>query len=176
MFVMPVVQTKWHFILSKCSILDEIFVNLKYLFIVPLHKNSSCHYVINHLLTCRVVNVCLAIGCWKIIDDLIEKVFPLYVFRYAINCFPNKKKENKRCNHDRGWLIYFRRNMKILKNRRSRPTALNIKINFQQCPPNWMLPNPAKFLRTTLRRIRQVLLCIRKIIDIKGFCVISPRV
>lgn len=48
----------------------------------------------------------------------------------------------------------------MLKNRRSRPTALNTKINFQQSVPNRMLPNPAKFLRTTLRQIRQVLLYV----------------
>lgn len=32
----------------------------------------------------------------------------------------------------------------MLKNRRSRPPALITKINFQQCPPNRMLLNPAK--------------------------------
>lgn len=36
-----------------------------------------------------------------------------------------------------------------LKNKRSRPRALNTKINLQQCSPNRMLPNPAKFFITT---------------------------
>lgn len=49
-------------------------------------------------------------------------------------------------------------NWKFCKSRRLRPTVLNSKNNLQQCPPNWMLPYPAKFFSTNLRRIRQLLL------------------
>lgn len=42
--------------------------------------------------------------------------------------------------------------------RRSRPTALITKISLQRGLPNRMLSYPAKFFRTTLHRIRQILM------------------
>lgn len=77
-------------------------------------------------------------------DDLIEKVFPLYLFRYAIIIF-HIKNENEN-QHQRSIL---QKNWNYCTNRWSRSTALNAKINLQQCFPNRMLPNPAKFFITT---------------------------
>lgn len=79
------------------------------------------------------------LGFWGV---LIEKVFPLYLFRYAYIIFLIKN-ENRHRNHDQGGLKYFRRIKKYCTNRRSRPSALNAQINLEQCPPDRMLPNPA---------------------------------
>lgn len=134
-----------------------LLFKFRYIYSLFLHQNSYRNYVFSHLLTCRVINVCL-IRCLKIyqLRGFDWKIYQSYVFCYAI-VVVQIENENLHRNHDQGGLTYFRR-INILQNRRSRSTALNIKINLQQCFPNRMLTNPAKLFRTTLRRIIQVLL------------------
>lgn len=78
----------------------------------------------------------------------------MFSYMYAITVF-QKQNENQRRYHDQGGLAYFRR-IKHFERIYDQDLLHNkcAKINsVQHYSPNQMLSYPAKFFRTTLRRL-----------------------